>query len=798
MKFARVPTPRTAATGRASGAASASAASGPPIPLRLATIIAPYRDDHGDLLFRIERLPRGARLTHGRINSDRTWTLNEREVEKAGYVAPEGAEESPEFSLRVIAMPSGQTIAVHDLRVPAAKAGDSSTAAESHPKPKREVAAAEKILAQEHAAPLPEAAAANDPGSGPAPVKTEDRTQARLAETVALRQPETAAAVSDAEKIWQAEEALRLARARVQWQEETATAVAAARAEAARGTQQQDLETALRDAERQWRSAEIARYSAAELQWQEKLKAAVAEARAEAERLWQSKFDSAAAEARVQGAANQRAENDEVERLNSEMAAVRGILAKREIELAAAQGDVQRLNGEMAEARGILAKREIELAAAQGELQQSRSDAQRTLELAVQQAEAKWKAGEIASRAEAEAQWREQTGKAVAEALSSAEKLLNERIQRESERLNGELSAARMSLAERDGELTGLRSAFAQAQSDWQREKEAALSGAESAWRAAEAARVAVAKAEWQVQSEKALADARAETEAIRTEYNSSDIHLLRAKISALEAELARARAGFLEERSRLQQEASEAIVEAEKKWKLDEIARMNQAREQWEAQAAKAVAEAQASAGAMRETATELELRQLRADYTSVKAALDARNVELHRALTAAAADPDDIVLIPDRVRRAAEAAEAAENEKNRKRDGSKRAFGITVALVAGAAACAAYFYPDLEALWRPQPPVQISAAAPAPAPVQAPAPQPAEQLAVLVRGANVRSAPSGDAAVMLSLSRGTQVALLERKGSWTRIQVKSAANSSGPKEGWIFTSFLKEADAP
>ena len=790
MKFARVPTPKTAAPDRSS---SPRAAPGAPIPLRLATILAPYREDHGDLLFRIERLPRGARLTVGRNNGDRTWTLNEREIEKAAYIAPEGAEELPEFGVRVIAMPSGQTIAVLDTRVPAPKHGHSSTAAESHPKHKSETAPVEKVPAREHATVSAAAHGANEPGSAPAPVKAQEGAQAHLAETLALLQRERAAAVSDAEKIWKAEEDARLASARMQWQEETAKAIAEARAQAGRGAPQQDVETALRDAERQWKSAEAARYSTAALQWQEKLDAAVAEARGEAERRWQSKFDSAVAEARAQSATDQRAETDEVQRLISEIAAARGTVAKREIELAAAQADIQRLGSEIAAARSVLGQRETELTAVQVENQQLRSDSQRALESALQQAEAKWKAAETARLAEAEAQWREQIGKAVADALATAEKLRDERFQRESERLNGELSAARASLAERNGELTGLRSAFTQAQADWQRDKESALAGAESAWRAAEAGRLAVAKAEWQAQSDKALADARAETEAIRKEYNSSDIHLLRAKVSEAEAELAQARAAFLEERARLQRETAEALVEAEKQWKIDEISRMTQAREQWQAQTAKAVAEARSNAGSTREAASDLELRRLRADYTAIKATLEARELELQRAKAAAENNGDDeIILRPDRIR----PLPSAEQDNKRKNSGGK-ALGLAVALLAGAAGIALLYYPDLGAVLQPVVQQQVSAADSAPAPAAAPAPQPAQKTATVIRGANVRTAPSGDAIVMLSLPRGTQVVPLERQGSWTRIQVKAEGNSSEPREGWVFTSFLKESDA-
>jgi hypothetical protein len=364
-------------------------------------------------------------------------------------------------------------------------------------------------------------------------------------------------------------------------------------------------------------------------------------------------------------------------------------------------------------------------------------------------------------------------------------------MQSELERLNEELSAAKASLAGRNAELTELQSAFSRAQSDWQREKESARSGAESAWRAAEAKRLAVAKAEWQAQSDKAVADARAEAEAIRRRYSDSDS--VREKLAEREEELTQLRAAFVEERSRLQREATEQLVESEKLWKLDEISRMTQAKEEWQAQTTKAVAEARSSAKPGREMATDIELRRLRAEYTALQATLAARELELKRAKQAGGA-PEEIILRPHRIRPVAN-TEGDQKKRNKPR---KSGAGITVAVVAAVASLVVYLYPDFDNILQPAPQVEVSTADAAPAPPPKPAAQTGEKHAVLLRGANVRTAPSGDASVMLSLPRGTEVAPLERRGSWTRIQIKPDGNSTEPREGWIFTSFLKDADTP
>jgi hypothetical protein len=749
VKFTKTPIATSAANG-GSPAAHSSPAAGATIPLRLSALVAPYRKD-GTHLFRIEQMPRRSRLTIGRNNGNSTWTLNDREVDTVEYIPPPGAEDPPELSLRIIAMPSGQTLAVLDLPLSGAKHGHSSAATELSPKQrhKSEDAASDKGAAPEHNIALTTA---------------EERTQARIAETLAR---ETAIALKDAENIWKAEETARFARAQAQWHEETAKALAEARAGAAHGTKQ-DLEPALANVQRQGKTAEANRRESDELQWQKKLEAAVTAARDEAERQWQRKFDSAVAEARSEAATRLGTDNAEGQRLRSETAAARSTLAQREIELAAAREEVEKLHANL----------------------------QRLVETALQQAGAKWNASETARRAEAEAQWREQTAKAVAEALASAEEARNERMQSELERLNAELSAARASLAGTKAKLAELESAFSRAQTDWPREKEAALSGAENAWRAAESVRLTVAKAEWQAQSDRALADARAETEAIRREYGASDRHRLREALAERENELTQLRAAFIEERGRLHREAAEQLVEAEKNWKLDEIARVNKAREDWQAQTAKAVADARTSAKPGKEMAADIELRRLRGEYTALQATLAARELELSRAKQAAGAPDDQIILRPQRIR------PVPGDETNQKRDDSRRrGLGLSIALIAGIASCGVFLYPNFEDILQPAPQVDVSAPEPAPAGAPPTAPQPAPpagKLAVVVRGANVRSAPSGDASVMLTLPRGTKVATLERQGNWTRIQVQSDDNATQPREGWIFTSFLKDADSP
>ncbi|HEX5279008.1 MAG TPA: SH3 domain-containing protein [Micropepsaceae bacterium] len=710
MRFTR------AQTVRSQPPAAHSAATA--IPLGLSALVAPYRE-HGTLLFRIERLPRRARLTLGRNNGNSTWTLNENEIENARYVPPAGAEHTADLSLRVIAMPSGDTIALLTVPVaPVTKPEDVSGAIPLPPPQsnKSDAAASNEAGPSEEGISEPVAGShGSRAGQATLLTKGEERTQALVAETLAALDRQAGNALQNAEEIWK---------------------------EPAQGTRQ-DVQTALADAERQWKTAEAARRAAEDLQWQQRLDAAVAQARAEA-------------------ATHLRSED----------------------------GEVQRLRQEMEGARSTLAAREAELAAAREQAEQLQAGLERNLESALQQAGAKWKTAEAARRAEAEAQWREQTAKALTEALSKAEKAHEEQTQSDLARLNGELSAAHSSLAGSKAELAELQSEFSRAQTDWQHEKDTALSAAEKQWRSAEAVRLTVAKAEWQAESNKALADARAEVEAIRAEYAAGDTHRLRTALAEREEELTQLRAALIEERGRLHKESAEQLLEAEKNWKLDEISRMTQAKEQWQAQTAKAVAEARTSAKPAREVAGDIELRRLRAEYTALQATLTARELELKRAKQATG-ETQDIVLKTQRIRSA-----ASDERDQKKRGSSGRGLWLAVGVLAAAAGVALFLNPNLlDGVLQSPPQVQLSAAQATPSPP--PAPQPEQKHAVLARGANLRDAPSGDAPVMLSLPKGTEVVALERKGNWTRIQVTPDGKSAGAREGWVFTSFLKDAGA-
>ena len=61
--------------------------------------------------------------------------------------------------------------------------------------------------------------------------------------------------------------------------------------------------------------------------------------------------------------------------------------------------------------------------------------------------------------------------------------------------------------------------------------------------------------------------------------------------------------------------------------------------------------------------------------------------------------------------------------------------------------------------------------------------------------RSINVRTEPSVTAAIAANLKRGAPVAILEKRGSWDRVEIASAAGTQ-PAQGWVFNSYLVETD--
>jgi len=68
---------------------------------------------------------------------------------------------------------------------------------------------------------------------------------------------------------------------------------------------------------------------------------------------------------------------------------------------------------------------------------------------------------------------------------------------------------------------------------------------------------------------------------------------------------------------------------------------------------------------------------------------------------------------------------------------------------------------------------------------------------MVVVNHAANVRADASAAAAIISNLPRGVKVAVLEKRGSWTLVRIEDASGKTGPRQGWVASSFLDTADA-
>jgi len=416
--------------------------------------------------------------------------------------------------------------------------------------------------------------------------------------------------------------------------------------------------------------------------------------------------------------------------------------------------------------------------------------------------------------AAAEAQWQEQSARALAAARAGAEATRHQGIEIEFNRLRAELEAIQATLTDRETELAEAQLAIEQARERWQQELEAALSKAKKVWEAGETERLIVAKAQWHEQSAAAWAAAGAEVEAAHNQANESELGLPRAELAAVramladrEAELAEAHLAIEQARERWQQELEAALSKEKKVWEAGEIERLVGAKAQWQEKSAKALAAARAETETTRDTANAIEARRLRAECTALQAVLACREAELSQMQAAErerelGADNTHIVLKRERIRNYREEAEQeleARSPRHFLRDGIAAACLAILVMV---------FYPRIEPLILGSP---APASSPAPAdagvpsgsgaPSVAPAPaSPAiveQPLAVVIHAANVRAGPSGAADVIATLQLGVKVAIVEQRGNWTLIQINGESGDLKPPQGWVYSPFLKGADS-
>ncbi|MBN9569568.1 MAG: hypothetical protein J0H30_00570, partial [Alphaproteobacteria bacterium] len=111
------PAPRGNRVGGAK-AALAEAAELRALAFDLGPAVAPYKKK-GRLSIRVERLPHQARLSQGRNNGDRSFSLTLDELEDLEYLFPESLESAHSLAVRIISLDGGDgsTLAVLDIPV---------------------------------------------------------------------------------------------------------------------------------------------------------------------------------------------------------------------------------------------------------------------------------------------------------------------------------------------------------------------------------------------------------------------------------------------------------------------------------------------------------------------------------------------------------------------------------------------------------------------------------------------------------------------------------------------------------
>lgn len=506
---------------------------------------------------------------------------------------------------------------------------------------------------------------------------------------------------------------------------------------------------------------------------------------------------------------------------------------------------LKELTGEIASLKAAVTKAKEEAAAAdaawQTKLAAETAATAKTRDEAARAAEAKI-ASLTADHSKAEARWKDELAKAVAEARQSVPAPVKD---------EAALAALRAQVAALEVERDTIR-----------RDGADALAKAEASWKAAEEERTRTAEARAKDALEKAVAEA---TTAKATTANQADVELaqLRAKIAALEVE-----------RDAARREGAEAVAKAEAAWKTAEAERTRSAEARAQEALAKAVAEAQASVppppppppsndaalndlrtkvaaleaerdAARREGAEALakaqsqwqaamakavaeaksdappptdgnEATELRARVAELQSQLDERNealvqarrevkndehaqrevVELRAKIERLEADAQTPTHRPDpqgaghasRVRE--RYAQPADNAGLAKKRTLQYAAGAAAALLIGAIV---YFYPEISSLWGSPPaaePTMQTATVDAPAP-EAPAPEPK---IVVIKEAKLRKQPAVTAPIIAKLDKGDELVVLSTWGKWTKARLPAKPGDE-PKEGWVTTSLTEPA---
>ncbi|HLJ51921.1 MAG TPA: SH3 domain-containing protein [Rhizomicrobium sp.] len=590
------------------------------------------------------------------------------------------------------------------------------------------------------------------------------RLLASKGETYERARSEFEADLAKAKSAWKEGEADRLAEAQAQWQLKAVAGQTEAHERLRR-----EFEADLAKVQKVWKDGEANRLAAAKAEWQAQSERVLAESR--------------------------NRSTDEAQMLR----------AKAESDWKA-QADAR-----LSDAQAVWQQQSAKA------LADERARAERELHSALEAAQRVWKTGEAARLASAEAKWREESAKLISQANAGNDDTASNAGQVDG--LRDELAIAHATLANREAELAQLRQTLEHAGDGARRDAELALADARKTWSEEEADRLAAARAQWNEQSSRELAQARTlleqsvSEEARQLREVREELALAKAKLAERDGELAQARHSAEAENEELRRQGEVALEQAREQWNAEEAGRLATVEAKWreqfaasqtkpstEGEAADVPAQSapQAEAPALRDS---VEVLRLRDDVERLKQKMAIREVELAQARATAeqararlTGEPLDLLTRPhsDRV-----LISTGRNRTLPQQSIKKSMPWRDIGIVGAIAVVIFIFYPHIMALlpndWWPDSSYSDDVEpAPAKPSVVKPAPTPPETppTDVILKQANVHTAPSKTSALVSTLAANVAVRTLERRGNWVHI---AFTVGKAKEDGWVYATYLE-----
>ncbi len=548
--------------------------------------------DTGDsLVLVIEGVPDGARLTAGRNNGDRTWSLDRNDLPAMKFVPPVAQREDTMLTVRVLiedrdgyegasvaamfdvtgrAVPDPETAALLRRECAARRAhaheqeqaGKPETAGPETNSPDIEAQLADAETAWRRDTTQRLATAAN---------KRLEQQQQRLEAAAAKWKAEEARLMAEAAAEWQAEEAKRLADAEAAWKAEQEERFAKARsdwkareekrlAEAA-GARRAEAQKRIAEAEARLRAEEEKRLAKAEaaLAAEEQQRLAQIEAERQAEeskRLADFAEKWKAEEAKRFAEAEARWKKAEEERLATAAAKRQAALEKKLATVDQNQSTAEQQRLAEAEA-AWRADEEKRLAAAQQKRQAEEVER-------LKNAAARWKKQETQRLAEVEADWRRSEEGRLAALAAERRAAAETRLAEAAAKRRAE-EEKRLAEAEADWVAEEHRR-YAEAAAEWQAKEQERFAQAQEDWKAKQQTRMAAEAAQRKAEAEKHLAAAGAS-------WQDAEGQRLAASETAKQAEEQEKLAATVARRQKMQDRRMEV---AAANWKAEEERRVS------------------------------------------------------------------------------------------------------------------------------------------------------------------------------------------------------------------------------